>query len=88
MPHSNVLDMRMLLSNVGNRRFQTLWESLRLGLKLTPTMLELAVASVIDGLPVVVDDETGNLDVVLGQFVNSVEHLLICETLPKRVPCT
>lgn len=86
MPYSNVLDVWMLRSNVRHCSLQTLRKCLRLGFKFHPAMLKLAMALVVDSLPVIVDDKTGNLDVVLGQFVDSIKHLFICEALSNCIP--
>ena len=69
MPHGYVLNVWMLLANVREGSFEPIGKRLWLGFELVPSVLKLAVSPIVDVLPVVVDDEASDLDIVLGQLV-------------------
>ena len=88
MPNSDVLNLRMLVSDLRDYCLQPIWKSLSVSFKFHPCVLELTLAPVVDGLPVVVDDKTRDVDVVLVQFVKCVEQFLLRELLPECIPST
>jgi hypothetical protein len=87
VPDGDVLDVRVLLPDMCDGGFEPVRKRLWLGFKLNPAVLKLPVAPVVDGLPVVVYDEARHLNVVLGQLVDSVEDLVLGESLTESVPC-
>lgn len=88
MPHRNVLDVWVSASNFGDDVLQPIRESLGLCFEVSPPMLELTLALVIDILPIIIDDKTRDLNVVLGQLIYRIEDLLVGESLAESVPCT
>ena len=56
MPNGNVLDVLVLGANIGYEGFEAPREGLGFGLKVVPAVLPLAIASVVNVLPIVVDD--------------------------------
>lgn len=76
-------------------KMSRLWYSSQLGdhrikrtFKVVPTILELALATIIYVLPVVVYDQACYLDIMLGQLIDRIEDFLVRESLAKRVPGT
>lgn len=88
MPDSNVLDTWMLLTNFFNGVLQPFWKCCSLGFKLGPTMLKLTMAPVVDGLPIVVDDEVCNVNFVFCKGFNCLKNLVFCKSLTKGIPGT
>lgn len=87
MPYGDVLNARLLLFNLCNCMLEAIRESLPLGLKFYPTMLKLAVAIIIDCLPVIINNEVSDVNIVLCQSLNRVENLFFSEPLAKCIPC-
>lgn len=109
MPNSDVLYVRMLISDLCHYILQSFGESFRLRLahrtsvstrrdlelsllnhqthlKVIPAVLKLSLASVVNVLPVIVNDQAGHFDIVLGQLVNGVENFLIRKPLAQSIP--
>lgn len=66
-------NVRVLLAEVAHRALETPWEVIRLGFKLKPPTVGLALAVVFHGLPVVIDDQVGDVNVTRGQLVERIE---------------
>jgi len=65
MPYGYVLDARLFLPNFRHRVLETIRKSLPLSLKLYPTMLKLAMAVVVDGLPIIINDKVSDVNIIL-----------------------
>lgn len=78
----------MSVSDLGNHAFETVGERLLFSLEFNPAVLELAVSSIIDRLPVVVDKQVRDLDLMLRELVNGVQHFLLGEPLSEGIPST
>lgn len=76
----------MTASDFGDDVLEAVGESLGLGLEIIPAVLKLALASVVNVLPVVIDDQTGDFDVVFGELINGIKDFLIREPLAESVP--
>jgi hypothetical protein len=50
-------------------------------------MLELVIASMVDGLPPVVNDQVSDVDIASCECVQSMMELFICDTLAYAIPC-
>ena len=68
-----MVNVGVLFTDILHRALKTPWKMLRLGLKLKPPSVGLALAMLLHRLPVVVDDQVGNVDTVNGQLVESVK---------------
>lgn len=77
MPHGNVLDVRVRLANMIHRALETQREIPGIGVELEPSPVSHALTGVLDGLPVVVNDEVGDVDVSCGEPVEGTKELLI-----------
>jgi hypothetical protein len=88
MPYSHVLDTWLLFSNLCHDAFETVGESFSLSLELIPAVLELAMAPVVNGLPIVIDDEVRHVDIVFFQSFDGLDNFVFGESLPKSIPCT
>lgn len=60
-----MLDTVMLISDARNSVLEAPWECFRLCFKAVPAMLKLTMTSVIQVLPIVVNDQVCNIDLVL-----------------------
>ena len=65
MPHSNVFDARVYLSNSGDSVFQPFGKCIRLGFKGIPSIMVLAFAAVVDVLPIIINNKAAYVNVVL-----------------------
>lgn len=83
-----MLNTRLLFSNLGDNSLETIRKRFALGLKLVPAMLELAMTSIIDCLPIIVYDKICNINVVLFESFNSLDNFVFGEPLTKSVPST
>lgn len=88
MPHSDVLDGGVSLSNFGYGCFEALWERFTFGLKLYPAVLKLALALIINRLPIIINDEAIHVDALSGKCVQGTENLLLSQALTKGIPGT
>lgn len=70
VPNGNVLDVWVLRSNVGYRGFETPWKGFWFRFKVVPSMLKLSMPSIIYILPIVINDQTSDIDLILSQSVN------------------
>jgi len=86
MPHGDVLNTWMLLANEIYSVLQTVRECLSFCFKLIPTMLKLTMSSIVNGLPVVINDEVCDIYFVFSQCFNCFEDFVLSETLAKSVP--
>lgn len=68
MPYCDVVYIWMALSYFRGKRLQTIWEPFRIGLEVSPRPLKLCLSGG-QRLPVVIDDEVGDVNVFFGQSV-------------------
>lgn len=54
----------------------------------TYAMLKLAVTSIVDRLPIVINDEISDIDLVFCEGCDGLEHFLFCKSLSESVPGT
>ena len=85
MPNADVLDIRMAFSDLCSRGFHTLREAFRVGFEVRPSALKLRGAGG-ERLPIIVDDQVRDLDVVLGERVEGAVDFLVSEVLAESVP--
>jgi hypothetical protein len=102
MPDSNVLNMLVLISYVADCRFQTSWEASLIGFELYPAVVKLsdpvsllfmsdglrATQGTYQRLPIIVDDQIADVDLILSQFVEGIEYLLLGQVLANTIPST
>ncbi len=69
MPDGDVLDARMLGADLRDGALEAAGESRGVRLEFLPPVLELALAYVVQRLPVVVDDEADDLDAAVRERV-------------------
>src|SRR5882757_2526227 len=86
MPDSDMLDTWMLFSDLCYHSFQAIRECISLSLKLNPTMLKLTITSIVDRLPVVINNEVGYVDVIFCKCCHCLENFLFSESLSKSIP--
>ena len=67
MPYCNMLNAWMLLPDEVYHMLQSLRKSFSLSLKLDPAMLKLTMTFVVNRLPVIVNDEVGDVDIVFSK---------------------
>ena len=67
---------------------QTIREGFRLGLKFVPALLELTMATVVNGLPIVINDKVRDIDLILGKSFHSFNDFVFRQALAKSVPGT
>jgi len=72
LPDSDVLNARIFLSNLRNGMLQSVGESFRFGFESLPTIRVLPMASPIYVLPVIINDQIADIDVVSFQDVHCV----------------
>lgn len=77
MPNSDVLNARLLLSNKRDGVLQPIWKGFSLGFKFNPTVLELTMSPVVYRLPVVINNEIGDIDFVFGKNFNRLKNLVL-----------
>jgi hypothetical protein len=65
VPDGDVLDVFVLGANVGDECLQATREGPGLRFEVVPAVLPLAITAIVDVLPVVVDDEVRDTDLVL-----------------------
>lgn len=58
----------MALSYLRGKRFQTIWETFLIGLEVSPCPLKLCLSGG-QRLPIIIDDEVGDINVFFGQSV-------------------
>jgi hypothetical protein len=87
MPYCDMLDVFVLLSNGRYCVLEALGESLFVCFEFHPSMLELVIASMVDGLPPVVNDQVSDVDIASCECVQSMIELFICDTLAYAIPC-
>lgn len=80
MPHCDVIHVWVALSYLCGELLQTIWEAFLVSLKVGPCALELRLSSG-KRLPVVVDDEIGDVDVFFRQGVERLRYFVGCEVL-------
>jgi hypothetical protein len=88
VPNGYMLDMFVFLADFGDRVFETTWESIPVGFKLYPSVLKLTVSSIINRLPIVINDEIRNIDIIGRKGVYCSKDLFICELLTETIPRT
>lgn len=76
----------MLRPDSGYSSFKSLRESFWFGFEFVPSMLELAFPSIVNILPVIVDDQVGDPNVALRQLIECIEDLFVGKPLAKGVP--
>lgn len=65
MPDSYMLNAGMFLADEIDCMLESVRECLSFSLELNPAVLELAVSTVVNGLPIVVNNEIRDVDFVL-----------------------
>lgn len=86
MPNENVLNVSVAAFNLGNGASQTTGKSTRVRFKFEPA--RFVVACLVDGLPVVIDDQIRDADSVFLQLCKSIKNFIFCKILSERVPST
>jgi hypothetical protein len=86
VPDGDMLDVWMLGPDLRDGRLETVWEALLVGLEFGPASEELALPWIIERLPVVVDDEIGDVNSICPDRLESGENLLLRQLLPDTVP--
>ena len=87
MPYGDVLDVGMVITDVNHGLLEAARKAFLVSLEICPSTLELGVTMVVEGLPIVIDDEIGDGYFILFQDVECVENLLFCQVLSKSIPC-
>lgn len=59
-----MLNIMVFFSNLRYRLLESIWEGILIGFKVFPTMLKLTIAVVVQGLPIIINDEVGYIDAV------------------------
>jgi hypothetical protein len=77
----------MCRTDAGDGGLESVREGLGIGFELFPSLLELAVSSRIEALPVIIDNKTRNFDAATCKSIDCGENLLFRQLLPKGVPC-
>jgi hypothetical protein len=83
-----MLNVLVFLADFGDGVFETMWESLPVGFKLYPSMLKLTVSSIIDRLPIIINYQISNVDVISCKRVYCSKDLFIRESLTETIPST
>lgn len=68
--------------------FETVGKSFAFSFKLDPAVLELSMTLIVNCLPIVIDDEVGDIDIVLRKCFGGIQNLFFCELLAEGIPCT
>ena len=80
MPYSDVVHVRVAFSYLRGERLQPIWKSFLVGLEVRPRPLKLRFTGG-QGLPVVVNDQVGDIDVLFGQGVECLRYFVGREVL-------
>ncbi len=83
-----MLNVLMFLPDFRDSVFETIGESLPVGFKLNPAVLELTVSSIIDRLPIVINDQVSDVDVMGRKCIYCGKDLFIRESLTETIPRT
>ena len=83
-----MLNVLVFLTDCGDGVLETMWKSLPVGFKLYPSMLKLTVSSIIDRLPIIINDQIGNVDIVGRKRVYCGNDLFVRESLTETIPST
>ncbi len=86
MPDGNVLDVLVLGTDIGYEGFEAPREGLGFSLKVVPAVLPLAITSIVNVLPVVVDNQVGDADFVFGQRAQRLQNPVLRQSLAEGVP--
>ena len=78
MPYGDMLDVGMVITDVNHGLLEAARKALFVGLKIRPSTLELGVTVIVEGLPVVIDDEISDGNFILFQDVQCIEDLFLC----------
>ena len=81
MPDRNILDARVPLTNMVDSRLEATRERNPIGFELLPALFKLALSSVIERLPVVVDDQAADLDSASRQSIEGVDQFFFGKML-------
>ena len=76
----------VFLADMGYCAFESPWKGLWFGLEIHPAILELTVASVVNRLPIVVNDQGRDVDIILCEFIKCIKDLLVRQPLTQPVP--
>lgn len=80
MPHCDVIHVWVAFPYLRGKRLQTIWESFLVSFEVCPCPLKLCLSRG-QRLPVVVDDEVGDVDVLFRQGVKRLRYFVGCEVL-------
>lgn len=70
MPNGDVEDVRVSAPDLRDNILQAVGKSVLFSFKVVPSILELSFAPVVDVLPVIIDNQAGDLDVIFGQLID------------------
>jgi hypothetical protein len=64
MPNSYVLNIFVFLANLGDGVFEPIGKSLSVSFKFYPSVLKLAMSSIVNRLPVIINNKISNIDIM------------------------